>query len=385
MLVTLRTCAACAALGLVAWLQLTWLPLHAPAPEISWRSEAGSNARGYGVTYLTPAELLDFSAAHGGTATLRFDLSTNRTSLRDWVDIWITPFGDHLQLPTERTLPEGDGEPRNAVHVRMAEFLPQDAAPRTVFRASVVRDFVVQDLPGNTWTGYEQLMTPGETKPLTVELRLSRTHVKFGLPDKGFWWVDADVSDLGWERGMVQLGHHSFSPTKDCPAPPHAPPEPGAACVPNVWQWGNVSLQPVQPLVLVGASESVVSAAAPRFQLTAAAPRNALLRFIAMGSNVQYSVDAGQTWRPAQRQRSAPGVDPAAEHFHSYWTPVPAGTTEVLLTADDWWGGPWVARDPAVWALPDGAARSSTGEMKSPIGTSPLNRWLAALWKPAAQ
>ena len=45
-------------------------------------------ATGYGVIYLTPNHLVDFST---GESVVRFDLSTLRTSDRDWVDFWITP------------------------------------------------------------------------------------------------------------------------------------------------------------------------------------------------------------------------------------------------------------------------------------------------------
>ena len=50
-------------------------------------------ASGYGAIYLTPNHLIDFSA---GAAVLQFDMSTLRKSGRDWVDVWITPFEDHL-------------------------------------------------------------------------------------------------------------------------------------------------------------------------------------------------------------------------------------------------------------------------------------------------
>jgi hypothetical protein len=50
---------------------------------------------------------------------VRFDLSTLRTSSRDWVDLWLTPYDDHLQLPLEAWLPDLTGEPRRSVHLKM--------------------------------------------------------------------------------------------------------------------------------------------------------------------------------------------------------------------------------------------------------------------------
>ena len=54
------------------------------------------NSSAYGVLYLTPASMVDFSQ---GEATISWDMSTNRDSVRDWVDIWITPYGHHLHAP----------------------------------------------------------------------------------------------------------------------------------------------------------------------------------------------------------------------------------------------------------------------------------------------
>jgi hypothetical protein len=44
---------------------------------------------GYGAIYLTPNQIVDFT---NGEAVVRFDVSTLRTSTRDWIDLWITPF-----------------------------------------------------------------------------------------------------------------------------------------------------------------------------------------------------------------------------------------------------------------------------------------------------
>src|SRR5829696_1968908 len=77
------------------------------------------NASGYGVIYLTPNQLLDFST---GEAVLRWDMSTIRGSGRDWIDLWISPYADHLQLPLESWLPDLNGRPRHALNIRMDSF-----------------------------------------------------------------------------------------------------------------------------------------------------------------------------------------------------------------------------------------------------------------------
>lgn len=92
------------------------------------------NDAGYGVVYLTPNQLVDFSQ---GEAVVRFDVSTARTSARDWIDLWITPYEENLQLPLADWLPDLSGEPRRAVNVEMNVFNGQ-----TTFRSDL-------QLPGN--------------------------------------------------------------------------------------------------------------------------------------------------------------------------------------------------------------------------------------------
>jgi hypothetical protein len=158
----------------------------------------GLNASSYGVIYLTPSHLVDFSA---GEASMRFDLSTLRTSPRDWIDLWVSPYADHLQLPLEAWLPDLNGPPAHAVHVKM-----ESLNGATPFKAFVYRDFVEQDLGGDPATGYESVLTPSATRRDTFELRLSRTHVQFGMPAYDLWWVDGEIADLGWDQGWCSEG-----------------------------------------------------------------------------------------------------------------------------------------------------------------------------------
>ena len=51
---------------------------------------------GYGAVYLTPPALLDWSQ---GPASFEWDMSTERTSSRDWIDIMILPFQDGFDPP----------------------------------------------------------------------------------------------------------------------------------------------------------------------------------------------------------------------------------------------------------------------------------------------
>lgn len=285
-------------------------------------------AEGYGVIYLTPNQLLDLSA---GEAVVRWNMSTLRTSDRDWVDVWITPYEDNLQLPLESWLPDLQGEPRNAVHIRMNVTNGQ-----TVFTGEVVRNFEVTDITTNNWTGYETRLGPDARRRDLFELRLSSTHVKFGMPEYNLWWIDTTIADLGWTVGVVQFGHHSYNPTKDC-----------TGCAPNTWHWDNIELAPAMPFTMLRADRRSVDAASPVVRFGAPAPDGAHLRFAGIGNALEVSFDNGKTWTPAQRQAQPRQVE---EHFSSYWTPIPSGTQQVLFRGQDWWGGPWTVRDSSVWA-----------------------------------
>ena len=39
--------------------------------------------------------------------------------MRDWIDLWVTPFNENLQLPLEDWLPDLQGPPKDSVHIRM--------------------------------------------------------------------------------------------------------------------------------------------------------------------------------------------------------------------------------------------------------------------------
>jgi hypothetical protein len=306
------------------------------------------NANGYGVIYLTPNQLADFSA---GEVVIRFDVSTLRTSQRDWIDLWVSPYADHLQLPLDSWLPDLNGPPRNALQIRMDNWNPASGPSQTVFKATVVRNFVEQGVSGNGTTGYETFLTPSATRRDTFELRLSRTRIKFGMPAYNFWWVDTSIPDLGWDKGVIQLGHHSYNPTKSC--------ENNGTCGPNTWHWDNVQISNAAPFTILRADRRYVDRdTAPQVSFPSGAPANARLRFAGTGRNLAVSFDGGASWRPAEKQ--AVGL-PKPDHFQSYWMPIPAGVSAVRFRGDpDTSGHTWMARDISIWALSGAPPPSSS-------------------------
>jgi hypothetical protein len=289
------------------------------------------NASGYGAIYLTPNHMVDFT---DGKAVIRFDMTTARTSGRDWIDLWITPYEDNLQLPLSEWLPDLSGEPKRSIQVEMG-FSEQ----KSHFKVNLVRNFQVEELRSASWIAYEDYLTPSSTRRDTFELQISRSHVMFGMPDYDIWWVDEDIPALDWTVGVVQLGHHSYTPEKDC-----------GDCAPNTWHWDNVEISPAVPFTIIPARQRFGDQknSRGRFHLTAPAPNNANLRFSAVGKNLEVSFDRGKTWQKAQPQAQKRYEEGP---FWSYWMPVPAKTSQVWFKGDNWWGGDWRVKDLSVWAL----------------------------------
>jgi len=275
--------------------------------------------------------MVDFS---GGEAVVRFDPSTIRSSPRDWVDLWLTPYEDHLQLPLDSWLPDLTGEPSRSLHFRMD--INNDLS---VFKGFVFRGTVSEELKIHTWQGYEKVLTPSAVRRDTIELRVSRTSVKLGMPQYNFWWIDTKMADLGWDRAVVQFGHHSYTPTK-C----------DGTCGPNTWHWDNVAIAPAVPFTIIPADRRIVTASlGDTVEFAAPAPPGSHLRFVAAGSGLEVSFDGGGSWQRAMPRPIRDGKDPNNTAL-SYWTPMPAGSSAVSVRGGDWYGGAWHARDFSIWS-----------------------------------
>ena len=326
------------------------------------------NAGGYGAIYLTPDHMFDWSQ---GTASLSFPVSTFRTSDRDWIDLWITPFSDNLELPLESWLPDLQGPPKNALHIRMNEF-----NMGTIFTAETYTNYQASGIVGNWYTTLESVMTPSTTIRSTFELDLSQSHIRFGIPilptGGSMYWIDTAIN-LPFTQGVVQLGHHSYTPDKSngC-GPPVEQQALSLGCAPNTWHWGGLSMSSAMAFSIARANSRVVSAAtgtSTTFPVAAAA--GSFLRFNGIGT-LSTSFDGGKTWSTPQTQQESKH---ALDHFENFWTPIPQGTSSVMFRGQDWYGGPWLARDLAIWSqsanggtpvAPPTSAGSSAPPVKPP-------------------
>lgn len=292
-------------------------------------------ADGYGVVYLTPNQLVDFST---GEAIIRLDVSTLRTTNRDWWDIWIMKPQDNLALPLEQWLPDLQGEPKNAIHIRLN--FGSGSNPSGVFIGEVVTNFNAVQLSRARTLGYETLFIPSALQRRTFELRISKTHIRFGLPDFNFWWIDTDIPPLTWETGMVSIGAHSYNPFKDC-----------VSCLPSTYHWDNISINPTIPFTLLrGDRRYVNSETTSLVQFDTPSTIPGFLRFSGIGSNIQVSFNNENIWRLAALQVQE---ENDSGHFKTYWMPIPIGTEQVRFKGERWYGGGWFVKDISIISIPE--------------------------------
>ena len=286
------------------------------------------NASGYGTLYLTPNHLIDFSQ---GEAVFRYDMSTLRTVGRDWVDIWVTPYEDHLQLPLADWFPDLSGEPKRGFHIEMSGTDPNE----TEFILFMIENHQPTKMPRN-YGGYEEFLTQDAKRRDTFELRVSQNRIRFGMPDYDWWWIDQEV-DLDWSQGVIQIGHHSYNPTKGCSGP---------TCGPNTYHWDNFYMEPAVPFTMLKGSQRYVDQQTnPVVQFNGQAPANSHLRFAGIGDRLEVSFDGGNSWQPAQTQTQ---IKYETDKFWSYWMPVPEGTSTVHFR--DTKTHEWMVRDITIWS-----------------------------------
>ncbi|MGE3077132.1 MAG: hypothetical protein AB7N24_20580 [Dehalococcoidia bacterium] len=302
------------------------------------------NASGYGMIYLTPDEMVDFSA---GTAVIQWDLSTLRHSIRDFVDFWVIPYDDQIALPFDMGDVDGQGVPRQGIHIRMDQFNGE-----TIYRAYVINNYSQTEIPGAWWSTLDSALAgvgrvPSASVRDTFHLEISRTHVRFGAPELNWWPIDSDISPLSFTQGVFQIGQHSYNPTKD------------GAGEPATWHWDNISINPAVPFTIIKADQRYIDSSTQFLTFNQPAPANSYVRFTSIGTT-QVAFNGG-AFQPATIARgSEQGNHP--EHLSNYWMPVPAGTTTMKLkwSADGWYQGPYIAKDFAIWS------RDTSGSAPAP-------------------
>jgi hypothetical protein len=278
---------------------------------------------GYSLIYLTPDRLVDFEH---GQAVIRWDISTLPGGTRDWWDVWITPYAENLVAPLQAWLPDLNGPPRRAVHVSFSPL-------HMLLEVEVVDGHASRTLPVTRFEGYQSRFVPSATQRQTFEIRIQQNRIRVGMPQFNLWWVDAPLT-LDWGKGIVQFGHHSYTPHKD-------------AGRPNTWHWDNFYMMPAERFTMIPAEQRYAEAGQPELTFSQPAPAEGMLRFSGVGQ-IELSLDRGMSWeaaRPQQQMMNKPGS------FRSYWMPVPAGTTVVRFRAAAPGPGLWHVRHASIWSL----------------------------------
>lgn len=299
------------------------------------------NASDYGVIYLTPNLLFDFS--NGGSVT--FDISTERMSIRDWWDIQITPYSQNLALPLLSDLSQGvDLQSFPADMISIATDNGEGSPVLKVVRGGNVeayQDGWAVSPPSSGVTATNQAATRQTFKFTVANGRMKFERLASATaPALTFWDVAATAN---FTSGIVQFGHHSYTPTKD------------GAGVPATWHWDNMALEPSTPFTMIKADQRYTQGGMVTFQ--SPAPADAYLRFAAV---CRVRLDGSLVTRQPTSYRWGQGYN--AGHQSSYFVPIAAGTESVGITfaADDWYSGPCIAKDFSIWALGTSGGSSPT-------------------------
>jgi hypothetical protein len=305
------------------------------------------NASGYGEIVLTPSRMADWSS---GTAIVQWQMSTERLSSRDWPDIWITPWDENLTLPFDAGDVDNQGIPSTAIHVSLnngQNVWLVTTIENGVQSADLNSRYATPSLGDGIIAGTNQAATRQ-----TFRLTVTRTHLRMerlaSATASAVVYFDGSVPDVGFSQGVVQFAHHSYNPTKD------------GAGLPATWHWDEMSISPAVAFGIIKTHTRAL------FQdgivvFDAQAPTNSWLRFSALGS-IQYSVNGGVSYKAATKQAFVGHY----EHVSPYFIPIPAGTQTVLFkfSADDWYQGPFIAKDFAIWSS------SSAEQTPSPSPTA---------------
>jgi hypothetical protein len=303
----------------------------------------------YGLVYLTPAALADWSA---GSATISWKQSTARSSARDFLSVWITPWANALDVPAPVAVDNDlNGAPLNAIHFVM-DFFTDRITPEAYINGAVRYYNESSVVP------YTRVVTPDNARRDAFELTVTASSVELRL--NGTVIARGDGITVPFTSGMVQFGHHSYSPGKGCTGPAGVV----NRCVDgndvasaNTWHWDDFSISPSLPASFLQGTPDYSEGG--RVTLPAPAQSGSRLRFNAIG-RVELSWDGGRTWAIAPVQ---PGNQERDElHIANYWVSVPAGATafDIRLAVD----GPYPrsmlhAKDFTVWAQAPGTGAAA--------------------------
>jgi hypothetical protein len=347
---------------------------------------------GYGAVYMVPPALADFSA---GTTTISFEMSTLRTSSRDWVYFTLMPFHGHNKFAYNNL---DQAIPENNINIHLAGSNVLTATQRT-------DDGTDTRIGGDGFTTWDMVqeangVAPDAARRDAFRIELTRSHLRVCITgnssgqsyayrgESGLCWIDSDLpaplSAGVWnDQAVFMMTHVAYNPEKSCSSEDDRfsivhNPFGDANCPPNTWHWDNVRIDPAVPFTIINPQEQFASFADPSGSNTVTfsrpAPADAFLSYIADGDCTQqrFSVNGGSTWISSVPQPTATQCK-HPENGGEYWTRIPEGTTSVKFTGQATFGR-WGASGIAIWAgggtLPPSDQPNEQRVQASPSGLS---------------
>jgi len=288
----------------------------------------------YAAIYLTPPYLLDFKK----DGVISFDISTERMSKLDWWDVWISPYDSNLAIPFTSGDPDIKGEPEDSVHITIEDpgniptlYINQNGKQKQ-YKNGLNIPFNSKIKKGTNQSAVRQ----------AFKITLSKNHLKFerlkSSTGEAIVFFDTDLSELNFDTGVVQFGHHSYDPEKD------------PIGKPGTWHWDNISLNPSIPFSITRGNRRYIDNKNQTLNFTKPAPQNSYLRFNGIGKiEVSYN---GNPFVEAQKAGWAKNHAWDPKHFASYWTQIPQGTKSLRLkfSPDGNYTGPFIAKDFSIWS-----------------------------------
>lgn len=314
------------------------------------------NGGGYGVIYLSPNAMIDFA----NSGSVQFEMSTAISSNRDWWDVTISPFMDSQALPLLSDLSQGtDLQEPNKNSVVVTTDNGESAPNLKVVTNGSEKSY------GNLNNAYKSTGTDvvAGTNQMavrqTLKLTISKTHVKFerlqSSTAPALIFIDQDIPELSWSEGVIQLGHHSYNPSKACSF--------DGTCGPNTWHWDTVTINPAIPFSIIKTNTRFVDSNNTTVTFNSPAPANAYLRF---GGICKVKVDGVLASKMTDANHP--------EHFSSYMVPINQGKQSVVVSFadDDWYttGLGCAASDFAIWSTTTSTFPSTSITITPPTPTS---------------
>jgi hypothetical protein len=356
---------------------------------------------GYGAIYMTPPAVADFSA---GATTITWDMSTLRTSARDWVDVVLTPWDQQSQMAYNNN---DQHIPPHNIHVTMAGTNAMLGYERTNGGTQYNQGTDVQ-INGDGSTTWDQVfaaqnpaLVESAARRDTFQITLTRTTISVCMPHYGYggqpvfcWMRNAQLPQaldpaVWHDHAAVEFNHRVYNAEKACidnQSPPPANPLDqfnidhtgygDSHCPNDTWHWDNVNIAPYLPFAI---SKSVPenfaqhSGGATTVNFQTASVAGSYLAFVQFGHtpDLRVSYNGGSTWQAPHIQPSiAPNNGASEENGEAVFDPMPAGVRSIMVRGSNGFWGTFEAQAFHLIGPPSGTASTSSTSTPVPTATN---------------